>query len=230
MVVHAPELLLLISIDVFLVLSLFTCLFDDYFPTSLPYLMQLIALAGFGQLYLSKSFMSIFIGDGRFWSSFFFLMSSLACVLAMNIYLFFVQKRLDGGIVYMGVVTLPVSYFALFIVSVYLNETPLPMFMFPTLTTSMGLSVLAMSTGLLCLGIVVSHRPQLIERATKRLLTHFKPFLSSIFSGYKKLAERALEEKARWERRREEKKEPLPIDYLHDQAQALEQIEVVSEE
>jgi hypothetical protein len=230
MVVHAPELLLLISIDVFLVLSLVTCLFDEYFPTSLPYLTQLIALAGFGQLYLSKSFIPIFIGDGRFWSSLFFLMTSMACVLATNIYLFLVQKRLDGGIVYMGAVTLPVSYFSLFIVSVYLNETPLPKFLFPTLTTSLGLGVLVISTGLLCLGIVISHRPQFVERATIRLLAKITPFLSSFSKGYKNLAERADDKKARLEGKREVEKESLPIEYLFDQEQTLEQEEAISEE
>ncbi len=230
MVVHAPELLLLISIDVFLVLSLVTCLFDEYFPTSLPYLTQLIALAGFGQLYLSKSFMPIFIGDGRFWSSLFFLMTSMACILATNIYLFLVQKRLDGGIVYMGAVTLPVSYFALFIVSVYLNETPLPMFLFPTLTTGFGLGVLVISTGLLCLGIVISHRPQFVERATMRLLAKITPFLSSFSKGYKNLAERVDDKKARLEGKREVEKESLPIEYLFDQEQTLEQEEAISEE
>lgn len=230
MVVHAPELLLLISIDVFLVLSLVTCLFDEYFPTSLPYLTQLIALAGFGQLYLSKSFIPIFIGDGRFWSSLFFLMTSMACVLATNIYLFLVQKRLDGGIVYMGAVTLPVSYFSLFIVSVYLNETPLPKFLFPTLTTSLGLGVLVISTGLLCLGIVISHRPQFVERATIRLLAKITPFLSSFSKGYKNLAERADDKKARLEGKREVEKESPPIEYLFDQEQTLEQEEAISEE
>lgn len=230
MVVHAPELLLLISIDIFLVLSLVTCLFDEYFPTSLPYLTQLIALAGFGQLYLSKSFIPIFIGDGRFWSSFFFLMSSMACILATNIYLFLVKKRLDGGIVYMGAVTLPVSYFAFFIVSVYLNETPLPLFMFPALPTSIGLSVLVISTGLLCLGIVISQRPQFVERATIRLLAKITPFFSSFSSSYKNLAERVHDKKARWESKRKVEKESLPIAYLFDQEQTPEQDEAISEE
>ena len=230
MAVHAPELLLLISIDVFLVLSLVTCLFDEYFPTSLPYLTQLIALAGFCQLYLSKSFIPIFIGDGRFWSSLFFLLSSMACVLATNIYLFLVQKRLDGGIFYMGAVTLPVSYFAFFIVSVYLNEVPLPLFMFPTLPTSIGLSVLVISTGLLCLGIVISQRPQFVERGKIRLLAKITPFLSSFSNGYKNLAKQAHDKKARWESMRKVEKESLPVAYLFDQEQTLEQDEVISEE
>jgi hypothetical protein len=230
MVVHAPELLLLISIDVFLVLSLVTCLFDEYFPTSLPYLTQLIALAGFGQLYLSKSFMPIFIGDGRFWSSLFFLMSSMACILATNIYLFLAQKRLDGGIIYMGAVTLPISYFALYIVSVYLNEAPLPMLMFPTLPTSLSLGVLVISTGLFSLGIVISHRPQFIEKATIRLHAKITPFLSSFSNAYKNLAERADDKKARWESKRKVEKASLPITYLFDQEQTLEQDEAISEE
>jgi hypothetical protein len=221
--VHAPELLLLIAIDVFLVLSLVTCLFDEYFPTSLPYLLQLLALAGFGQLYLSKSFMSIFIGDGRFWSSLFFLMSSMACVLATNMYLFLVQKRLDGGIVYMGAVTMPVSYFTLFIVSVYLNQAPLPMFMFPTLPFSMSLGVLVMTTGLLCLGIIVSQKPQFVERIKIRLLENFAAFqdsLSKIFEDGKKQV-RGREKKG--------SQESVPLPYLLDQMQKMEEDEKVQE-
>jgi hypothetical protein len=220
--VHAPELLLLISIDIFLVLSLVTCLFDEYFPNSVPYLLQLIALAGFGQLYLSKSFMSIFIGDGRFWSSLFFLMSSMACVLATNLYLFLVQKRLDGGIVYMGAVTLPVSYFALFIVSVYLNEAPLPMFMFPTLPISTSLGVLVMSIGLLCLGIVVSNRPQFIERIKIRLLEHITPFLNSLSKIYE-------DGKKQVSSRKKDSQESFPLPYLIDQMQKMEEDETVQE-
>jgi hypothetical protein len=49
-----PEIFLLLGIDLFLAISLLLTLIDKHFPWQLPYLNQAAALAGFGQLIVSK--------------------------------------------------------------------------------------------------------------------------------------------------------------------------------
>lgn len=228
MVAYAPELLLLISIDIFLVLSLVTCLFDNYFPTSLPYLLQILSLAGFGQLCTSKAFMTIFTRNGRFWFSLFFLVSSLACVVATNLYLLLVKRRRDIGIAYLGGVTMPVSYFTLFFISIYLNEASLPINMFPTMPLGMGLVFLSISTGFLCLGIVVSMRPKFIEFVVGRFLEIVMPFFISLSKTYEDGMKQVRKEKIRGGEGKESH-ESVPIPYLLDQMQKLEEDKTVPE-
>ncbi|MDH5782729.1 MAG: hypothetical protein OEZ35_03585, partial [Candidatus Bathyarchaeota archaeon] len=55
-----PEFFALLGVNVFLAISLLTCLLDKYFPGSIPYMYQLAALTGFGQLLISKEFLSVF--------------------------------------------------------------------------------------------------------------------------------------------------------------------------
>jgi hypothetical protein len=111
-----PEFFLLLGIDLFLAISLLTCLLDRHFPWQLPYLCQLAALAGFGQLLVSKGFMVLFDEYTRFWYSLIYLMIALGSVVALNVYLGTVKKLLNYAKVFMVTVTFPaLSLSALFI-------------------------------------------------------------------------------------------------------------------
>lgn len=55
-----PELFMLVGINVFVALSLLTSLFDGPFPLAVPYVFQIVALAGFGQIWVNYAFLSSF--------------------------------------------------------------------------------------------------------------------------------------------------------------------------
>ena len=61
-----PEFFSLLGINIFLALSLLTCLFEKNFPTAIPYVYQSAALFGFGQLWISKEFSQIYINEGLY--------------------------------------------------------------------------------------------------------------------------------------------------------------------
>jgi hypothetical protein len=82
-----PEFFLLLAIDIFLAVSLLTCLLDKHFPTALSYIYQLAALIGFGNLLVSREFLQIFDEYMRFWYSIIYLAIGLPNVAAVNLYL-----------------------------------------------------------------------------------------------------------------------------------------------
>jgi len=144
-------------------MSLLACLFDTYFPTPLSYLLQLVALAGFGQLYVSRAFISIFTVDIRFWYSIVYLLAFSACVLAINAYLL-IKKKLAGGIVYLGGVTVPTIFSSIFFLSVFVNNIPIPLAMLPRLPKSFLYNGAAICIVILCSGIALSFRPEIFTK------------------------------------------------------------------
>ena len=87
-----PEFFLLLGIDLFLATSLLSCLLDKHVPWQLPYLYQIAALAGFGQLIVAKEFMAMFDAYMRFWFSLLYLVVALANIVAINAYLGIIKK------------------------------------------------------------------------------------------------------------------------------------------
>ncbi|TET19556.1 hypothetical protein E3J74_06685 [Candidatus Bathyarchaeota archaeon] len=49
-----PEFFALLATDLFLMLSLLTCLLDDRLPKAIPYIYQIAALMGYGHLLISR--------------------------------------------------------------------------------------------------------------------------------------------------------------------------------
>jgi hypothetical protein len=102
-----PEFFILLGLDLFLATSLLTCLLDKHFPWQLPYLCQLAALAGFGQLLVSREFLVFFDEYMRFWYSLTYLVVALATIVAINVYLGFMKKLLNYAKAIMLTVTIP---------------------------------------------------------------------------------------------------------------------------
>lgn len=161
---YAPELLLLVSIDVFLVLSLLTCLLEREFATPIPYLLQLAALVGFGQIYVSKEFLDVFSQDLRFWYSLSYLIATVASVFASNLYIMVVRRELAKGFLFSGSVTAPAVIFSMFFVSVYTHDIEVPLDFFPRIPLSYIPLAVTLSLGLLVLGIFLSAEPNLLQR------------------------------------------------------------------
>jgi len=126
-----PEFFALLGIDLFLMLSLLTCLLDDRMPKALPYVYQIAALAGYGHLLISKNFFTVFGDYMRFWYCFIYLIVALANIVAVNIYFAAVKKQWALAKVWSGAVSFPTILISIFFVSNYgyLQGVPFPLFL-----------------------------------------------------------------------------------------------------
>lgn len=107
----------MISSDLFLLLSLLTCVLDDKVPKTLPYVFQIAALSGFGHLLVSRIFIVEFDELMRYWYNVFYLGVALTSIVAVNIYLAASKKAWMLAKVWSAVVTFPT--FLISMVSVY---------------------------------------------------------------------------------------------------------------
>ena len=114
-----PEFFALLGIDLFLMLSLLTCLLEDRMPKALPYIYQVAALAGFGHILVSKNFFIIFGDYMRFWYCFFYLLVSLANIVAVNVYFAAMKKQWTIAKVWSGAVSFPAILISIFFVANY---------------------------------------------------------------------------------------------------------------
>jgi hypothetical protein len=156
-----PEFFALLGIDFFLAISLLTCLLDRHFPWQLPYVYQLAALAGFGQLLVSKEFMTFFGDYMRFWYSFLYMIVALANIIAVNVYLGVIKKLLNYAKVFMFVFTFPTLSLAVFFLSNYAEVATHPLVMSPQMpweATFVGM--VAFDTAVVGVGTYVFFKPK----------------------------------------------------------------------
>jgi len=156
-----PEFFALLGVDLFLAISLLTCLLDRHFPWQLPYLYQLAALAGFGQLLVSKEFMALFGEYMRFWYSFLYLIVALANIVAVNAYLGIMKKLLSHAKVFMFTVTFPALTVAAFFISNYAGVAVHPLVMAPQMSwEATFIGIVAFDTLVVGLGTYVFFKPK----------------------------------------------------------------------
>jgi hypothetical protein len=153
-----PELFALLSSDLFLLLSLLTCLLEERFPKAMPYIYQAAALMGFGHLVVSKMFLTVFDLDLRFWYNFFYLAVGLANVVAINLYLAISKKTWVLAKAWSASVTFPTVFISIFFVYNYgyLQEAT-----FPVLTVDL---IFALSVVMLGIAVAVLLSPKLFGR------------------------------------------------------------------
>ncbi len=140
-----PEFFALLGVDVFLMLSLLSCLLDDRLPKAIPYIYQIAALVGYGHLLISKEFFVIFGEYMRFWYCFIYLLVALSNIVAVNIYFAVAKRQWSLAKIWSGSVTFPTILISMFFVSNYtfVQEATLPL-----LTLQIGLVVSAVVMGL----------------------------------------------------------------------------------
>jgi len=156
-----PEFFALLGVDLFLAISLLTCLLDRHFPWQLPYLYQLAALAGFGQLLVSKEFLALFGEYMRFWYSFLYLIVALANIVAVNAYLGIMKKLLNYAKVFMFTVTFPALTVAAFFLSNYAGVAVHPLVMAPQMSwEATFIGIVAFDTLVVGLGTYVFFKPK----------------------------------------------------------------------
>ena len=157
-----PEFFALISVDVFLLLSLLTCLLDSRLPKAMPYIYQIAALIGFGHLLVSREFLLIFGEYMRFWYNFFYLLVALANIVAINLYLAVERKSWELAKAWSGAVTFPITLLAVFFVS---NYSYLQGVEFPTLFLQVVLVISAIVMGV---SISLFLSPELLNKLRRK--------------------------------------------------------------
>jgi len=156
-----PEFFALLGIDLFLAVSLLTCLLDRHFPWQLPYVYQLAALAGFGQLLVSREFMAFFGDYMRFWYSLLYLIVALGNIVAVNVYLGLMKKLMNYAKVFMFTVTFPALSLAAFFLSNYAEIAVHPLVMVPQMSgEATFIAIVAFDTFVVGLGTYVFFKPK----------------------------------------------------------------------
>ncbi len=149
-----PEFFAVLGTDIFLAMSILTCLLDQHFPRAVPYVYQIVALAGFGHLLLSRSFMLVFGEYMRFWYSVFYLVVALANMVAVNLYLVISKKLLTFAKALFGVVTAPVILIAGFFVSDYAGRATYPLVSLPPIPLELMYAVIiAFDVAVIAIGL-----------------------------------------------------------------------------
>ena len=152
----------MLSIDVFLLLSLLSCILEDRFPKALPYIYQIAALIGFGHLLVSREFLVIFGEYMRFWYNFFYLLVALGNIVAVNLYLAVEKKMWALAKAWSGAVTFPLTIISVFFVS---NYSYLQGAEFPMLILQVGLVISAVLMGV---SVSVFLSPDLLSKFRRR--------------------------------------------------------------
>lgn len=118
-----PEFFAFLGVDVFVAMSLLTCLLDDYFPKHLPYVFQAAAIGGYVHILISREFFALFGDYMRFWYCFLYLAVALANVIAANAYLAVMKKQWTLAKFFSGLVVFPTLLISGFFVFNYVIET-----------------------------------------------------------------------------------------------------------
>ncbi|UCG37165.1 MAG: hypothetical protein JSV64_02505 [Candidatus Bathyarchaeota archaeon] len=117
-----PEFFAFLGVDVFVAMSLLSCLLDDHFPKTLPYIFQAAAIGGYVHILISKEFLALFGDYMRFWYCVLYLAVALANVIAMNIYLALIKKQWVAAKVFSGAVVFPAVFVSAFFISNYATQ------------------------------------------------------------------------------------------------------------
>lgn len=118
-----PELFILVGVNIFVALSLLSSIFDEPFPTATPYIFQVAALTGFGQIWASFTFLYSFM-EVRFWCSMLYLFVVVIGVAAVNLYIAINRRLVNAAGVLLGAFTIPTILIFFLLVSAYLNGLP----------------------------------------------------------------------------------------------------------
>jgi len=170
-----PEFFTLLGIDLFLAISLLTCLQDEKFPWSIPYVYQLAALTGFGHMLISREFLTLFSEYMRFWYSITYLTVALGNIIALNIYLAVTKKLIRAAQFYFMLVTTPAIVVSALFISSYAEIATHPLLMLPTFTAQHTfIAIVAFDTLVVSLALYIFFKPRwqyLVSGATAIIIS-----------------------------------------------------------
>lgn len=154
-----PEFFVFLGVDVFVAMSLLTCLLDDYYPKTLPYVFQAAAIGGYVHIFISRDFLTTFGEYMRFWYCLIYLAVALASVIALNVYLAAVKNKWTLAKIFAGAVVFPSLSISVFFLSNYASQTTVS-YLFPV---TMLFSALVVG-----LSVSVFLSPRIIKKYGKR--------------------------------------------------------------
>jgi hypothetical protein len=121
----------------------------------------LAALAGFGQLLVSREFIAFFGEYMRFWYSLLYLIVALANIIAVNAYLGIIKKLLNYAKVFMFTVTFPALTLTVFFLSSYAEVAVHPFIIAPQMSwEATFVGIVAFDTLVVGVGTYVFFKPK----------------------------------------------------------------------
>jgi hypothetical protein len=118
-------------------------------------------LVGFGQLFVSRDFMTLFGEYMRFWYGFLYLIVALANIVAINVYLGIMKKLINYAKAFMLTITFPALTLTVFFLANYAQVAVHPLVMIPQMsweTTFIGM--VSFDTFVVGLGTYIFFKPK----------------------------------------------------------------------
>jgi hypothetical protein len=147
-----PEFLGVLGIDVFLILSILTCLFD--FPAFIQYVYHLSAFIGFGQLWINYIF--VFGEETRFFICLGYLIIGLANIIFVNAYIAFRDKKILWTTSFMSSVTIPAILISFVAASSFVNKIPISLPWLPLIPMEVIATILVICGVALAASVIFS--------------------------------------------------------------------------
>lgn len=147
-----PEVLGVMGIDEFILLSLLTCLFD--FPVSIQYAYHISALVGFGQLWVNYAF--ALSEETRFFVCLGYLIIGLANVVFMNWYVAARDRRILGTTSFLCSITIPSVLIGIVATSLYVNKVPISLPWLPLIPFEAIGSILVVCAIVIAISLILS--------------------------------------------------------------------------
>lgn len=147
-----PEFLGVVGIDVFLVLSILTCLFD--FPVFLQYVYHVSAFMGLGQLWIGYAF--AFGEEIRFLICVAYLFIALANVVFVNGFVGFRDRKMLQTVSLLFGVTIPSLFISFSAMSWYVNQVAISLPSIPLISPGAIVLILVLCGAILVASLVFS--------------------------------------------------------------------------
>ena len=147
-----PEFLGILGIDIFLVLSILTCLFD--FPAFLQYVYHVSAYVGFLQLWVNYIF--AFSEETRFFICLAYLIIGLANIIFVNGYIGFRERKALWTMSFLSSVTIPSILISFSAASWYVNQVVISLPFLPLIPPEAIAAILVMCAIILGISLTFS--------------------------------------------------------------------------
>ncbi len=153
---EVPEVYGLIGTFVFLVLSIYTAIFDNHYHKGLPYLYQVAAVAGFGQLFYGSI---CGLMQTRFLLNLSYVIFSLANIIGLFAWMLYKKHKISNLLkyAYFFFILLPSNLTVASIYFGYLQPSPLPLSLFPLEASPLLLVLSAIGV---FIGALATYKPE----------------------------------------------------------------------
>jgi hypothetical protein len=150
-----PEFLGVLGIDIFLVLSILTCLFD--FPVVLQFIYHISAFIGFGQLWINYIFS--FNEEMRFFIYLAYLIIGLANIVLVNVYMGATRpRRIPRATAFLCCVTVPFLLTSFSAVSCCTNKVAVSFPLLPLIPPEVIAGIMVVCAAVLVVSLILSTR------------------------------------------------------------------------